>query len=144
MESVVKMEEKWSVDKLDGGNWITLKFQMRHLLLAKGLWKYVDGSETLAAEADERTHTEYSEKSQKALSTLVMAISTSQLYLVTSCERLQDVWKALRDHRERGSLANRLYLKKQYFKKGNERRHIYEYFKKEMKEGTSMSILKRK
>ena len=44
MESVVKMEEKWSVDKLDGGNWITWKFQMRHLLLAKGLWKYVDGS----------------------------------------------------------------------------------------------------
>ena len=37
MGSVVKMEEKWSVDKLDGGNWITWKFQMRHLLLAKGL-----------------------------------------------------------------------------------------------------------
>ena len=54
MESVVKME-KWSVDKLNGGNWITWKFQMRHLLLAKGLWKYVDGSETFAAEADERT-----------------------------------------------------------------------------------------
>ena len=28
------MEEKWSVDKLDGANW---KFEMRDLLSAKGL-----------------------------------------------------------------------------------------------------------
>ena len=42
------MEERWSVDKLDNSNWMTWKFQMRHLLMAKGLWKYVDGSEVHA------------------------------------------------------------------------------------------------
>lgn len=119
------MEEKWSVDKLDNGNWMTWKFQMRHLLLAKGLWKYVDGSEVLAGDADDRARTEYLEKSQKALSTLVMAISTSQLYLVISCDQPQDVWDALKRHFERGTLANKLFLKKQYFRK-------------EMKEGTPM------
>ena len=72
------MDEKWSIDKLDNFNWIT-KFQMRHLLLAKGLWKYVDGSEELAEDADARAITEYREKSQKALSTLAMAVSTPQL-----------------------------------------------------------------
>ncbi len=30
------MEEKWSIDRLDGTNWTTWKFQMRHLLLAPG------------------------------------------------------------------------------------------------------------
>ena len=40
-------DEKWSIDRLDGKNWMTCKFQMRHLLLAKELWGFVDGTETL-------------------------------------------------------------------------------------------------
>ena len=42
------VDEKWSIDKLDSSNWTTWKFQMRHLLLAKGLWGLVDGTEELA------------------------------------------------------------------------------------------------
>ena len=38
------MDEKLVIDKLDGSNWTTWKFQIRHLLLAKGLWGHVDGS----------------------------------------------------------------------------------------------------
>ena len=46
------MEEKWSVEKLDWStNWMTWKFQLRHLLMAKGLWKYVEGSAVLAEDA---------------------------------------------------------------------------------------------
>ncbi len=37
--------------RLGSENWITWKFQMRHLLMAKDLWKYVDGSEVLAEDA---------------------------------------------------------------------------------------------
>lgn len=85
------MEEKWSIDKLDNSNWITWKFQLRHLLMAKGLWKYVDGSAVLAEDASEATRTKFREESQKAISTIVMAISTPQLYLVTSCEKPKDV-----------------------------------------------------
>ena len=61
---------------------------MQHLLLSRGLWKYVDSSAVLAVVADEQTRTEFHEKSQKALSMLVvMASSTPQLYLVMSCEQ---------------------------------------------------------
>ena len=35
------VDEKWSIDKLDASNW-AWKFQMRHLLVAKGLWGYID------------------------------------------------------------------------------------------------------
>ena len=73
------MDEKWPIDKLDNANWFTWKFQMRYLLLAKGLWTYVDGSEVLTEDASEAARTVYCEKSQKALSTLVMAIGTPQL-----------------------------------------------------------------
>ncbi len=43
--------DKWSIDKLEGPNWSTWKFQMKHMLLAKGLWGHVDGSETIGEDA---------------------------------------------------------------------------------------------
>lgn len=98
---------------------------MRHLLLAKELWKYVDGSEVLAEDASAEARTTFRQKSQKALSTIIMAISTPKLYLVTSCEQPKDVWDTLRKHYERETLANKLFLKKKYFRM-------------EMKEGTSV------
>ena len=45
------MEEKWLIEKLNGSNWNTWKFQMKHLLMAKGLWNLVDGLEVLTSEA---------------------------------------------------------------------------------------------
>lgn len=80
------MDEKWSIDKLDGSNWMKWKFQMRHLLLAKELWGFVDGTEVVRDGASAQVWAEHQKKAQKALSMLVMAISTSQLYLITSCE----------------------------------------------------------
>ncbi len=119
------MEEKWSIDKLDGGNWSTWKFQMKHLLLAKGLWGVVDGSEELAESASQETAAQFRSKSQRAFSTIVLAIKSAQLYLVSSCEDPKQAWNALKKHFERDTLANKLFLKKKYFRT-------------EMKEGTSM------
>ena len=106
-------DEKWVIDKLDGSNWTTWKFQMKHLLLAKGLWGVVDGTEELAENAAAERRAEFQKKSQKAFSTIVLAITAAQLYLVTSCEQAKDAWVALRNHFERDTLANKLFLKKQ-------------------------------
>ena len=108
-------EEKWCIDKLDGSNWMTWKFQVRHLLLAKGLWGVVDGSETLPEDSSAQVHAEFEKKEQKALSTIALAVSTPQLYLITSCEKPKDAWDALRNHFERKTLANKLYLKNSIF-----------------------------
>ena len=118
-------DDKWVIDKLDGKNWSTWKFQMKHLLLAKGLWGLVDGSETLAEDANAAARAEFQKRSQRTFSTIVLAIGTSQLYLVTSCEQPRKAWEELRNHFERDTLANKLFLKKQYFRL-------------EMKEGTSI------
>ena len=81
------VDEKWVMDKLEGSNWATWKFQMRYLLLAKGLWNVVDGTEVLADDATAQARAEFTKKSQRVFSTMVLAIGTSQLYLVTSCEK---------------------------------------------------------
>ena len=119
--------EKWSMDKLDGSNWITWKFQMRHLLRAKRLWGYVEGTEVLANDAGAQARADFEQRSEKAFSTIIMGISTPQLYLVTSCDQPKEAWDSLRNHFERETLANKLYLKKRYFRA-------------EMKEGTSIEM----
>ena len=91
------MEDKWTIDKLDGSNWITWKFQLKHLLLAKGLWKYVDGSAVLAEDATAEQQAKYQSESQKAFSVIAMSVSTSQLYLITSCEEPRKAWDALKN-----------------------------------------------
>ena len=55
----------------------------------------------------------------------MLAVSTSQLYLITSCEQPRNAWDTLRNHFERDTLANKLFLKKRYFRT-------------EIKEGTSI------
>ena len=62
-----------------------------------------------------------------------MAVSTAQLYLITSCEGPQQAWEALRNHFERDTLANKLLLKKRYFRMEKETTSA-EVHLKEMKE----------
>ena len=117
------MEEKWSIDKLNGSNWNTWKFQMKHLLLAKGLRGLVEGSEVLEDDATTTAQALYRSRLQKAFSTIVLAIDSAQLYLRSWSEEPKQAWDALRKHFERETLANKLFLKKRYFRS-------------EMKEGT--------
>lgn len=109
------MEEKYNIEKLDGNNWGTWKFQMKHLLKSKGLWGFVDDSEVLAT-GTAAVKAEFENRSEKAFSTIILSINSSQLYLVTSCETPKDAWNSLRSHHERETLANKLFLKKRYFR----------------------------
>ena len=62
LEMAGSTDEKWRVDKLDGSNWTTWKFQMRHLLLAKGLWGLVDGTDELDEGASDVATREFRQK----------------------------------------------------------------------------------
>lgn len=110
------MEEKWSIAKLDSSNWTTWKFQMQHLLLAKELFGHIDGSTTLSAEATTDVRERFKKDSQRTFSLLVMAISDTLIYLITSCATPKDAWDTLKKHFERDNLANKLFLKKKYFR----------------------------
>ena len=96
---------------------------MKHLLLAKGLWGLVEGSEVLEDDATTTAQALYRSRLQKAFSTIVLAIDSAQLYLITLSEEPKQPWDELRKHFERETLANKLFLKKRYFRS-------------EMKEGT--------
>ena len=77
--------------------------------MAKGLWKYVDGSATLADDASAKETAKYRSESQKAFSIIAMSVTTAKLYRITSCEEPKMAWDA--QHFERETLANTLFLK---------------------------------
>ena len=64
-------------------------------LLAKRLCGVVDGSETLLDNTSSQVLAELKKKEQKALSTIALAVSTPQLYLITSSEKPKDGCDAL-------------------------------------------------
>ncbi|XP_041858823.1 LHFPL tetraspan subfamily member 3 protein isoform X3 [Melanotaenia boesemani] len=67
------MEDKLFIDKLSGSeNWATWKFQMEHLLKAKGLWSMVMETEVLAADANAQARGEFERRKEKAFSVLVL------------------------------------------------------------------------
>ena len=109
-------EKSWNVDKLSAQNYATWKFKLKHFLIAKELFGYVDGSTTLAQGANEAAKEEYNKKASKALAHIVLAVSDNLLYLITDCETPKSAWDKLKTHFERDTLANKLFLKKQYFR----------------------------
>ena len=70
------------------------------------------------------------QKSQKAFSTIVMAIYSSQLYLITSVEQPKDAWDALRNNFECDTVANKLILKKHYFRTETKRERLWKLISK--------------
>jgi len=70
------IEDKQSVDKLLSKNYSTWKFKLKHLLIAKELWGYVDEPEESATA---QTKLDYTKKSSKAMSNIVLSVSDDLL-----------------------------------------------------------------
>ncbi len=101
--------KKWTIDELNGSNWTTRKFQMKHLLLPK----------VCRLQCHKLTQMEMqtlkNRRFQKAFSVIIIGMAASQLYLVISYKNTEDAWAALWNNFETETLANKLFLKKQYF-----------------------------
>uniref|UniRef100_A0A1X7U1S9 DUF4219 domain-containing protein n=1 Tax=Amphimedon queenslandica TaxID=400682 RepID=A0A1X7U1S9_AMPQE len=91
---------------MNSSNWMTWKFQLKHLL-SKGLWDIVTGKEVLKENPTTAQEAEFRSRSQKAFSTIVMSMESSQLYLATSYEEPLGALKALGDHFEWDTMVNK-------------------------------------
>ena len=80
---------------------------------------------------NEKLQLEFKRKSQKALTTIILSISTSIVPIVQSCTTPVEAWEALRGAFEKCTLAAKLHLRKKYFQMemqegGNAEHHIWE------------------
>lgn len=100
---------------LDGKNWSTWRVQIKMLLINLSLWGIVDGSETQPTEAAATSTAEYLKRKNRALSTIVLAVSPSLLYLIGEPEDPRAVWMKLEGHFQSSSWANQFSLRKKLY-----------------------------
>eukprot|EP00795_Rhopilema_esculentum_P008820 gene8820-biopygen1729 len=87
------------------------------LVKDKDLWGIVSGEEVEPAGegTTEASVQKFRKRARKALATICLSISDSQLSLVRSANTAGEAWSKLENHYEVKSLANKLFLRKRYF-----------------------------
>jgi len=93
---------------LDGRNYCTWKVQIRMLLMNLNLWSIVEGTTTapVGEDATAAAVSTFNARLGKALSTVVLSISPSLLYLIGDPVDPVKVWKTLEGHYQKSSWAN--------------------------------------
>lgn len=80
---------KMSLKKLNGDNYHNWKFNMELLLQGKDLWDYVDGTETLSAEANETDKKKWKKADNQARSLICLSVQENvQIYVRSSMGQL--------------------------------------------------------
>ena len=100
---------------LNGSNFPTWKIQCRMALLKQGVWRIVEGTEVAPDEEDEVNFRKYSDRKDRALSTIVLAVETSLLYLLGDPQDPQEVWNKLCDQFQKKTWANKLTLRRRLY-----------------------------
>ena len=77
-------DSRSQVVALKGPNYATWKVQVRMVLMKQGVWKIVEGTEIPPDEDNHVAMGKYNDRRDKALSTIVLAVDISQLYLLGS------------------------------------------------------------
>ena len=101
---------------LKGPNYATWKVQCRMVLMKQGVWKIVEGTEIAPDENNYVAMNKFNERRDKALSTIVLAVDTTLLYLLGSEPKDPVVvWKKLADQYQAKTWANKLSLRRKLF-----------------------------
>ena len=88
---------------------------MEHMLLDRELMGYVDGSIMLDPAAEEPAPTVFKRKSQKALTTIVMAIGDTPASVIRCCKSPADAWNRLVNKYEKNIMTCKLHLCQRFF-----------------------------
>ena len=104
-----------SIVPLNGSNFPTWKIQCRMALLKLGVWKIVNRTEVAPDEYELANYRKFFERSDKALSTIVLAIEPSLLYLIGDPQDPAEVWDKLCDQFQKKTWANKMTLRRRLY-----------------------------
>ena len=104
-----------SIISLKGTNYPTWKVQCRMALIREGLWGIVAGTEERPDSTDADKLAKYLVRRDRALSTIVLAVDPSLLYLLGDPEDPKAVWTRLSGQFQKKTWANKFSLRRQLF-----------------------------
>ena len=133
------VDSRSAVVQLNGSNFPTWKIQIRMVLMKQGVWKIVDGTEVAPDRNNIAAVSKYNDRRDKALSSLVLSVEPSLLYLLGDPQDPVIVWKKLCDQFQKKTWSNKLILRRKLLSlKPKENESIQGY----IKEMVEFTILK--
>lgn len=100
------------IDKLNGGNYRSWKFNMKMALIQRELWQHVTG-EASRPEEGEAEIERFNRKEEKALAAIALSVEPEQQGHIIDSKTAADAWEALKKVFEPKSRPRILQLKKQ-------------------------------
>lgn len=98
------------IEKLDGTNFLTWKFEMVTLFRAARVHNVVNGTEVLPTDATATVKNTWEEKDAKARVLISTTLERSQLISLIICETAKEMWDALCSQYEQKSASSKLLL----------------------------------
>ncbi|UYV61519.1 hypothetical protein LAZ67_1005132 [Cordylochernes scorpioides] len=105
------MSSLYQIEKLNKQNFETWRLQMQMILVHSDLWIYVNEA-NVKPEPGNQEFTNWQNKDQKALATIVLSLNPSELIHVKNCKTAEEAWKKIEEvYRPKGP-ATRVSLTK--------------------------------
>ncbi|UYV68602.1 hypothetical protein LAZ67_6000178 [Cordylochernes scorpioides] len=124
--NISKMSGLYQIEKLNSENYETWKMQMKMILIHSELWDYAN-SIRIKPETEVES-AEWEKNDQKALATIVLSLSPSEIIHVKRCKTSAEAWKLLNEVHQPKGPATKVFLTKQLIllkMKPNERMQDY-------------------
>jgi hypothetical protein len=105
--SFFQIESLKVMEKFDGGNFHLWKFKMHTIFSKHGLWKFVDGNETIPDDEDEMIN--HNEKLTKAFALLCEHFMDAQPAQIQYCKNVKNAWETFCDVHESKTIRNKFF-----------------------------------
>jgi cell division cycle protein 20 (cofactor of APC complex)/ATP-binding cassette subfamily B (MDR/TAP) protein 1 len=127
----------YSIDKLTGDNFSSWKFRLQLILMDRGLWEIVDGSEVsptptggskldgnsgdgassvvAGGSGNGNVQLEWKKRDNQALAQIALTVSNSELIHIRNAKSSHDAWKKICSVYEAKGLAAKVYLRRRFF-----------------------------
>src|ERR1700722_55849 len=111
----------YAIDKLNSSNFNSWKFRLTMILMDRGLWEYVDGSQVaptvtafMSAEAKAKAD-EWKKKDNCALAQIALTVGNSELIHIKGAQTSREAWLKLCKVYEAKGLAAKIFLRRKFF-----------------------------
>ncbi|HVX00095.1 MAG TPA: DUF4219 domain-containing protein, partial [Candidatus Babeliaceae bacterium] len=111
----------YTIDKLNNNNFSAWKFRMRMILIDRGLWEIVDGSQVAPMlnagdDAESRVkHTEWKKKDNTALAQIALTVGTTELIHIKGVKSAREAWLKIGNVFEAKGLDANVFLRRKFF-----------------------------
>ena len=109
-------EESFKVEKLNGENYHSWKFNLKMYLMGKDLWDIVQEVEVLTERSTPQQRELFRKRDNRAMSIINLSITNDLQIYVRSAKSATEAWNNLADHFEEKTLSKIIYYRRKLYK----------------------------